>query len=156
MDLFGGGHKVIPIVALKAQVHGFGRCGATAGGKDFNLDARQRFDHLGQFVDDQIAVQVRPVAAVFPWQDLQLDLADGVQRGLRATGVGVQTTVTGKRKRVQHAGVGQNNLFGPFDKHVLLFQRQVAPCADIDDGLFGFRRGKEFNAFVVFTKVFEC
>ncbi len=148
-------------------MHRLARCRTLGQRADFGLETGQ----FGQFgvdlVDDSVAIEfggshlagepaIEPAFrlgwTVFPWDDLELDLTDGVRRRLRARGIGIEPAFTGKGEDIHNRRMGQDHLFGQAHHFVFLHQGGIAAGADIGGGLFGFGFHKEFDAIVVFAE----
>ena len=93
--------------------------------------------------------------AIIPWDQFDLQLTDGITRALCTCGIRVQTTCARKGKDGLDAGNRQRDLFGLTHEDVFFRKAQVAARLNVDDRLFWFGRGKEFDAVIVRPEIGE-
>ena len=93
------------------------------------------------------------VWTTFPRNGFQLDLPDGIHRGLCTAGIGVQPAVASKSKRSIDAGMGTNNAFGLLHQHIFFIKTEVSAREHVNNGLLWFGFNEEFDTFVVVAKV---
>jgi hypothetical protein len=129
--------------------------GAAGHDLEFGEDAGDTFEPVLHPVEDHLAAQRRVVFAQGPVEKLELDLADGVARGLGAGGVGAQPAIAGEGEAGGDAGLVHHHTLDLRDQRVHLGQREVAAGADIDDALLGLGLDEEIDAEVVLAVIGE-